>query len=207
MERSTTPIPHFNPRSPCGERPPAAPRPSPGRHFNPRSPCGERPFWGQSVSPSCLYFNPRSPCGERLSNHISRLPRSYFNPRSPCGERLAPTNVVEPIIIISIHAPRVGSDVLGGDIRLDLGISIHAPRVGSDSGRTSGWPGCWYFNPRSPCGERQKTSMVTSRAIKFQSTLPVWGATTQPSLSDSWIHISIHAPRVGSDPYRSYRPY
>ena len=36
------PCPDFNPRSPCGERPPR-PADSPGRgHFNPRSPCGER---------------------------------------------------------------------------------------------------------------------------------------------------------------------
>ena len=35
---------------------------------------------------------------------------------------------------------------------------------------------------------------------KFQSTLPVWGATTE-SDADIWdADISIHAPRVGSDP-------
>ena len=34
---------------------------------------------------------------------------------------------------ISIHAPRVGSDVQSASCRADgLGISIHAPRVGSD---------------------------------------------------------------------------
>ena len=33
---------NFNPRSPCGERPPPAARERRGPHFNPRSPCGER---------------------------------------------------------------------------------------------------------------------------------------------------------------------
>ena len=33
----------------------------------------------------------------------------------------------------------------------------------------------------------------------FQSTLPVWGATTLPPLRPRWRGISIHAPRVGSD--------
>ena len=33
-------------------------------HFNPRSPCGERPC-RCTASILCRYFNPRSPCGER----------------------------------------------------------------------------------------------------------------------------------------------
>ena len=38
-----------------------------------------------------------------------------------------------PVLLISIHAPRVGSDALGqrGKV-VPGGISIHAPRVGSD---------------------------------------------------------------------------
>ena len=36
----------------------------------------------------------------------------------------------------------------------------------------------------------------------FQSTLPVGGATSVPTLSDGWIRISIHAPRGGSDERR-----
>ena len=59
-----------------------------------------------------------------------------------------------------------------------LDISIHAPRVGSDSIKCQLWPHFW----------------------KFQSTLPVWGATQRASCRGSlprWI--SIHAPRVGSD--------
>ena len=33
------------------------------------------------------------------------------------------------------------------------------------------------FNPRSPCGERQPSTMLSIPAATFQSTLPVWGAT------------------------------
>ena len=56
-------------------------------------------------------------------------------------------------------------------------ISIHAPRVGSDEVEDWTCASCYYFNPRSPCGERPNTSY--QRAVKdiFQSTLPVWGAT------------------------------
>ena len=34
-----------------------------------------------------------------------------------------------------------------------------------------------YFNPRSPCGERHLAAAFDVSIIKFQSTLPVWGAT------------------------------
>ena len=34
-----------------------------------------------------------------------------------------------------------------------------------------------YFNPRSPCGERPLLCAYTVLQDKFQSTLPVWGAT------------------------------
>ena len=33
-------------------------------------------------------------------------------------------------------------------------ISIHAPRVGSDDSGYINWPDYQNFNPRSPCGER-----------------------------------------------------
>ena len=33
------------------------------------------------------------------------------------------------------------------------------------------------FNPRSPCGERREPSELDIIVEKFQSTLPVWGAT------------------------------
>ena len=83
----------------------------------------------------------------------------------------------EPDDLISIHAPRVGSDSIYTHRYNYRRISIHAPRVGSDPSvfypvRTS-----TYFNPRSPCGERPATGSSIFRIYK----------------------ISIHAPRVGSD--------
>ena len=78
-------------------------------------------------------------------------------------------------------------------------ISIHAPRVGSDSfGRRRPF-GSWDFNPRSPCGERRCQRRLASDCPRFQSTLPVWGATNLPCHALVASGISIHAPRVGSD--------
>ena len=56
------------------------------------------------------------------------------------------------------------------------------------------------FNPRSPCGERLKELEETGYLRRFQSTLPVWGATVGQGLNFQSVGISIHAPRVGSDP-------
>ena len=61
---------------------------------------------------------------------------------------------------------------------VDSVISIHAPRVGSDRRGLSFRSTPYNFNPRSPCGERPiLCSSLYYRPI-FQSTLPVWGATT-----------------------------
>ena len=79
--------------------------------------------------------------------------------------------------LISIHAPRAGSD-LGSKNFYDMAeISIHAPRAGSDS---------WMY-----------LAFATYR--RFQSTLPVRGATMRIGDLLRSIGISIHAPRAGSD--------
>ena len=78
------------------------------------------------------------------------------------------------------------------------------------------------FNPRSPCGERpfEQIALADDQAFQstlpvwgataardhydkedlFQSTLPVWGATLARDYPGAVADISIHAPRVGSDP-------
>ena len=57
-------------------------------------------------------------------------------------------------------------------------ISIHAPRAGSDAaGVTASAASADNFNPRSPCGERLADGGTALYGILFQSTLPVRGAT------------------------------
>ena len=90
------------------------------------------------------------------------------------------TKLREPLLCwidISIHAPRVGSDLPRASCAAVIQISIHAPRVGSD-----------YV-----------AVLIPSSTPRFQSTLPVWGATFPFQLLDAGCVISIHAPRVGSD--------
>ena len=62
---------------------------------------------------------------------------------------------------------------------ISLTISIHAPRVGSDAQAAHQRKAGSHFNPRSPCGERQTQKCHHLKQLRFQSTLPVWGATTR----------------------------
>ena len=125
----------------------------------------------------------------------------YFNPRSPCGERRGAGRRIRGNRLISIHAPRAGSDIqklaflsdsLGFQSTLPVRgatqrqknrwelfyISIHAPRAGSDDEPRAGRGVPRDFNPRSPCGERREFGQYATAASQ---------------------QISIHAPRAGSD--------
>ncbi len=78
-------------------------------------------------------------------------------------------------------------------------ISIHAPRAGSDSASFAQSIARLYFNPCSPCGERLNNLAASDYSIKFQSMLPVRGATSLSPANFRHHRISIHAPRAGSD--------
>ena len=80
----------------------------------------------------------------------------YFNPRSPHGERRQTFRTPPTHQRISIHAPRTGSDLLTEYNAATELISIHAPRTGSDIPENPiSNLRMYYFNPRSPHGERQ----------------------------------------------------
>ena len=141
------------------------------------------PVWGATSTGRC------SPQEWPISIHAPRVGSDY--------EQLV--GGVDTLFI-SIHAPRVGSDMWQRAVFLIRPqISIHAPRVGSDQDVAEFKTSRSDFNPRSPCGERLPTLLTLFVAVRFQSTLPVWGATTAYSLTTDVHQISIHAPRVGSD--------
>ena len=82
------------------------------------------------------------------------------------------------IMLISIHAPREGCDLLNAADGLDhVRISIHAPREG--------------------CDPPLLTGLIS--LMVFQSTHPVRGATPRGIELQRRLVISIHAPREGCD--------
>ena len=109
---------------------------------------------------------------------------------------------LEALTVISIHAPRVGSDVfhklalkinVNFNPRSPCGERLIIPMIWTSNNRFQSTLPVWgatltalrkrlinnYFNPRSPCGERPRQPLRIAVLIAFQSTLPVWGATCQ----------------------------
>ncbi len=148
---------------------------------------------------SIRYFNPRSPRGERPDGPRGRPPVGHFNPRSPRGERRLCSGGDKARDYISIPAPREGSDDADFCCKFFLGISIPAPREGSDGRAERRRRRDWYFNPRSPRGERPTVKVLAYFSASFQSPLPARGATVWRGCGCSLQYISIPAPREGSD--------
>ena len=143
----------------------------------------------------------------------------YFNPRSPRGERRRAKLKNLYANYISIHAPREGSDMRDNLLRAshkrfqstlpargataphnsyyhDEQISIHAPREGSDVPFAYKKRRSFYFNPRSPRGERLKGFCKKSLCFLFQSTLPARGATDMGIIAKKrWIDFNPRSPR------------
>ena len=101
------------------------------------------------------YFNPRSPRGERPLGASCCVPWNSFQSTLPARGATRALPDAQTVPLISIHAPREGSDAGTHRHHHRHQISIHAPREGSDL-----WPRC-----------RQ------DQQIEFQSTLPARGAT------------------------------
>ena len=164
-------------------------------------------MWGATnnlpwYTSNSVYFNPRSPCGERRYRISLRHLCRNFNPRSPCGERLLMGKGFINAFDISIHAPRVGSDLTVCNLQAPgHHFNPRSPCVERPALHPTPAKRCGDFNPRSPYGERPPLRIYWRHLCPFQSTLPLWGATIGGSKDDFVIVISIHAPRVGRDHY------
>ena len=129
---------------------------------------------------------------------------------------------------ISIHAPHTRSDLCClGDVEDHHPISIHAPHTRSDQPLWKRPSANLNFNPRSSYEERRGSPALSFQRQKFQSTLLIRGATTEPERAESVADfnprssyeerpvcppplkvidiISIHAPHTRSDSQSSQR--
>ena len=87
------------------------------------------------------------------------------------------------------------------DSSLQVAISIHAPRTGSDIISHPLQDVKRYFNPRSPHGERQPSdNSRRERQANFNPRSPHGERLLYTCKEEGKPHISIHAPRTGSDP-------
>ena len=106
--------------------------------------------------------------------------------------------------VISIHAPRTGSDSAAWRHCIRASISIHAPRTGSDGLCCGCCSPCKNFNPRSPHGERRAAvKRFCCNGGYFNPRSPHGERPPEVAITRGWLMISIHAPRTGSDGFKS----
>ena len=142
--------------------------------------------------------------GATTAQKIGITPTLWISIHAPrTGSDTTDDCYTPPNIYISIHAPRTGSDPPSSAATRASSISIHAPRTGSDvSGMVLTYPHGAF---QSTLPARGATAAVGKyrASIQFQSTLPARGATREDVVQGFIDDISIHAPRTGSDAYRS----
>ena len=168
-------------------------------------------------------FQPTLPVrGATLHTSCDSSHATNFNPRSPCGERQSLLFGVAPRVHISTHAPRAGSDLFSTSPSTPAFLfQPTLPVRGATCVLRTAACAFFYFNPRSPCGERRRACTHRARISDFnprspcgerpayhnhgsnpglfQPTLPVRGATVLHVSLYAGISISTHAPRAGSD--------
>ena len=212
---------YFNPRSPRGERPSRQRQPQAGRTFQSTLPA--RGATGSQhtglVQTLISIHAPRE--GSDCHGRGTRWRQADFNPRSPRGERPRQRRTPRRSHGISIHAPREGSDFSHFEQSSLFLFQSTLPARGATRdwlltcpsltfqstlparGATPYVSGfavmTFYFNPRSPRGERHMTMDRWLCPPQFQSTLPARGATRRNHYLHRIRAISIHAPREGSD--------
>ena len=122
-----------------------------------------------------------------------------FNPRSPHGERHTFRCWLLRLGIFQSTLPARGATRAAQHQQKCNLISIHAPRTGSDcSGKSAHLP-CCDFNPRSPHGERRTRFICSLPTQTISIHAPRTGSDPRDATHLHQHHISIHAPRTGSD--------
>jgi len=169
-------------------------------------------------------FNPRSPRGERPLCAACQCPAEAFQSTLPArGATDCASAAAEGGRLVSIHAPREGSDWWHRQhCTCAAAFQSTLPARGATGGIGSIARVRRRFNPRSPRGERLVASAAlhvcggvsihapregsdprnvtcSSIPLAFQSTLPARGATMRCCPKIRKNRVSIHAPREGSD--------
>ncbi len=145
---------YFNPRPPCGGRPDHRQPGGHRRHISIHAPRvggdlsyrGPRMAWiqisihaprvGGDASSGCSYwaelFQSTPPVWGATAWCPLMEANKKFQSTPPVWGATGSASKYNQIVQISIHAPRVGGDIINGCHPVRRNISIHAPRVGGD---------------------------------------------------------------------------
>ena len=125
------------------------------------------------------YFNPRSPHGERHPTIDVQGGAWVFQSTLPARGATVSRQPRGNSFVISIHAPRTGSDSRWKQSSPhNRNISIHAPRTGSDIATERLKDFLQKFQSTLPARGATKWTALKGLITEFQSTLPARGATT-----------------------------
>ena len=149
-----------------GATPSGLVQPAQRRDFNPRSPDGERRV-PDGVLDRIRAISIHAPrMGSDESDAACRGRRFPFQSTLPGWGATFSWRGLPPTVDISIHAPRMGSDFLttqaGYQGRL---FQSTLPGWGATRSQRAPHSPSWYFNPRSPDGERPR---------KWTSSPTIW---------------------------------
>ncbi len=145
-------------------------------------------------------FNPRSPRGERLSFLVNLRDTNRFQSTLPARGATRNRFALAFYCLISIHAPREGSD----RTRRHMQSSFRPFQSTLPARGATKYPplsSVYHIPFQSTLPARGATKIGDQKKLKggFQSTLPARGATVYPVSCANTSGISIHAPREGSD--------
>ena len=147
-----------------------------------------------------VYFNPRSPSGLRHSGNSCECRLIDFNPRSPSGLRPELRRQARPAVIISIHAARVGCDVLFAALFSSFRIFQSTQPEWAATLKHMRWQRTRTFQSTQPEWAATFNRLWQDALVQpFQSTQPEWAATVVTQCVAGCYYISIHAARVGCD--------
>ena len=145
------------------------------------------------------YFNPHSPCGERHSIRANAPCSRIFQSTLPLrGATDPPTLDIKPYRFQSTLPLRGATSTSGGSIHSRINFNPHSP-CGERQKNKYVVQVQSNFNPHSPCGERRANTQSMAYRSRFQSTLPLRGATESYGHEQFHVLISIHTPLAGSD--------
>ena len=155
------------------------------------------------ITPRVIGFNPRSPRGERPARPRPPGGTKRFQSALPARGATVELTSARAVNLVSIRAPRAGSDARAARTRrASRCFNPRSPRGERRSARAP--PGRRRsFNPRSPRGERPWTIQRCQGSGSFQSALPARGATGRRVAEPKVLVVSIRAPRAGSDRHRA----
>ena len=214
---------YFNPRPPCGGRPPQsdahlrhsgisihAPRVG-GDSFDAKVAISDyisihapRVGGDSTTSSSRLSsfpFQSTPPVWGATLCITPKVPLAIFQSTPPVWGATSAAQRIIQLVQFQSTPPVWGATHIVGLWRLKISISIHAPRVGGDVRNSRNvFSQLSYFNPRPPCGGRPRiTACSSSVSCDFNPRPPCGGRRKSHLYHAGGAVISIHAPRVGGD--------